>query len=802
MSVVWRKVWRDMLYRGNRARTLLTVLSTAVGVLAIGLVLGLSGVMRTRLAEAHRASIPAHVTLQGGPFDQADVDAVLREPGVAEAEGSIETPFRWRLEDEREWRNGSLVARAGYERQRINRADLLDGRWPVERELAVELQSSRYFDVAPGATILVEWGGRERRLPVTGVARAPDVLGPQIMGVTTFFATPETVAWLLGQEECFSQIDVRLASFSPAGANEAARRIERRLERLGRAVSGYGITDPDVHWMQETADTVFLILGVLGVLSLGLSAFLIVNTMNAVVAQQVRQIGVMKAIGATFGRVMRVYLAAALVYGGLALLVAIPLGAVGAHLLAGWMLDIFNVSSGAFRVVPTAVATQAAVGLAVPVLASLVPVIGGARVSIRRAITDYGIVSKPGAGCSHGWLDRVSLTDARVLGQVRYLPRPLMLSLRNTFRRKARVALTLITLVLGGVMFIVVMSVDASFNTSVEMAMRRFGHDVMIQLDRHHRSAWLAGVTHSVSGVTAVEVWDYRGATLSLASGEERGVQLWAMPSGSRMFSPDVVSGRGLLPGDGYALLLDNTVAVEEGIRVGDEVELTIAGRESAWRVVGLVLSISTLTDDCYAPFDTVTREVGAIDRGNQVFVRAERHDEESHQALTRALRDAYAARHVGISVMQSVSENREQNRNTFRAVTYLLLTMAVLAAVVGSIGLMGTMSINVVERGREIGVMRAIGGTSGAISGIFAGEGVFLGVLSWLIAVPFSVPGARIFSNLVGRALLNRPLYFSYSGAAVQLWLAIVVVLSTLASLWPALRATKVSVREALAYE
>ena len=235
---------------------------------------------------------------------------------------------------------------------------------------------------------------------------------------------------------------------------------------------------------------------------------------------------------------------------------------------------------------------------------------------------------------------------------------------------------------------------------------------------------------------------------------------------------------------------------------MGDEVELTIAGRESAWRVVGLVLSISTLTDDCYAPFDTVTREVGAVHRGNQLFIRAERHDEESHQALTRALRDAYAARHVGINVMQSVSENREQNRNTFRAVTYLLLTMAVLAAVVGSIGLMGTMSINVVERGREIGVMRAIGGTSVAISGIFAGEGVFLGVLSWLIAVPFSVPGARAFSNLVGRALLNRPLHFSYSGAAVQLWLAIVVVLSTLASLWPALRATKVSVREALAYE
>jgi len=92
MNVMWCKVWRDLAT--NKARTLLVVLSTAAGVLAIGLVLGLSGVMRTRLTEDHRASTPAHVTLQGGPFNRADVDAVLREPGIADVEGGIEIPLR------------------------------------------------------------------------------------------------------------------------------------------------------------------------------------------------------------------------------------------------------------------------------------------------------------------------------------------------------------------------------------------------------------------------------------------------------------------------------------------------------------------------------------------------------------------------------------------------------------------------------------------------------------------------------------------------------------------------------------
>jgi putative ABC transport system permease protein len=130
------------------------------------------------------------------------------------------------------------------------------------------------------------------------------------------------------------------------------------------------------------------------------------------------------------------------------------------------------------------------------------------------------------------------------------------------------------------------------------------------------------------------------------------------------------------------------------------------------------------------------------------------------------------------------------------------LLSMALLAAVVGGIGLASTMSINVVERRREIGVMRAVGASSSAIAGIFVAEGVFLGVLSWLVALPVSVPGSRVFSDVLGTAVISLPLAFTYSVDGVLLWLAIVVAISVLASLWPALRATRVSVREALAYE
>ncbi|MBN1810988.1 MAG: hypothetical protein JXA14_04050, partial [Anaerolineae bacterium] len=169
MGVTWRKVWRDLT--NNKARTILVVLSTAVGVFALGLVFGLYGVLRVRIGESYRASIPAHVTLWGGPFDRDAVAAVEREPGVVAAEGETSDSFRWKLPGEDEWRNGDLVARDAFDAQRINRLRLRDGRWPDApggRVLAVECLSSEFFDLPVGSTILVEFGERDRSVPVEG----------------------------------------------------------------------------------------------------------------------------------------------------------------------------------------------------------------------------------------------------------------------------------------------------------------------------------------------------------------------------------------------------------------------------------------------------------------------------------------------------------------------------------------------------------------------------------------------------------------------------------------------------------
>jgi putative ABC transport system permease protein len=114
----------------------------------------------------------------------------------------------------------------------------------------------------------------------------------------------------------------------------------------------------------------------------------------------------------------------------------------------------------------------------------------------------------------------------------------------------------------------------------------------------------------------------------------------------------------------------------------------------------------------------------------------------------------------------------------------------------------MGTMSINVIERTREIGVMRAVGASNMDIQSIVIVEGLVVGLISWLISIFLSFPITNILTFGVGMAVLTAPMPAVYDTMGFVSWLIFTVVLATLASALPARRASKLTVRDTLAYE
>jgi putative ABC transport system permease protein len=238
---------------------------------------------------------------------------------------------------------------------------------------------------------------------------------------------------------------------------------------------------------------------------------------------------------------------------------------------------------------------------------------------------------------------------------------------------------------------------------------------------------------------------------------------------------------------------------------LGDTVTLDLgkSGRDE-WQVIGfyqIIFGGGFATDDIYAPCEAVFDATKKYNQGDAIRVRTVQHSAEYTDAVRKQLGDLYSRRNMDVIFNQTKPDERQSADEQFAITTTMLLALAIIVAVVGGVGLMGSLSISVVERTREIGVMRAIGARSMTIIGMFVLEGVLQGLFSWAVAVPISLLVAGPLANALGQAMFDANLDYQYHNGAVFTWLIVIAVISVLASLLPARNATLISVRDSLAY-
>jgi putative ABC transport system permease protein len=238
------------------------------------------------------------------------------------------------------------------------------------------------------------------------------------------------------------------------------------------------------------------------------------------------------------------------------------------------------------------------------------------------------------------------------------------------------------------------------------------------------------------------------------------------------------------------------------GLGVGDTIDIDLPnGKTTCWTIVGLVMDITDNQETAYVQGDLLNRDLGILGRGYVAEIKAVDDSPAAQYSLVSDLRESMEAAGIEIGFARAATEDQEMAEAQFTVLTTVLMTVTVLMAVVGSIGLSGTLSINVIERRREIGVMRAVGASSADVARIFMGEGLLLGLISWAIAVPLGLIAGRPFVQAIG-SVIEFPSQYSVALKGLWIWLAIVVVLSLVASWLPARRATQISVSESLAYE
>lgn len=800
--MIWHKVWYD-LWR-HKARTLLAVLSIAAGIFAIGGIFGLVDQLLDAMDSAHRAVVPSHANIILRDFvTEEDVDGLKDIPGVVDIDPVNQISVRYRTSPDAAWTLGTLVERPRFDRQTYDVIALRAGSWPADGAIGVERLSGQYFDVAIGDQVEFEIGGEATAFPVSGLIRHPFVQPPLFGGQAHFFTDAAGLAQFGIPEGRFGQLLVRVEPYSLEQAQQVAGDIRDRLAGQGYGVAVTLYQDPNLHWGRQFVEGINLILMIMAVVSLFLSVMLVLTTLTALITQQTDQIGVIKAIGGQRGVIIQMYLAVALIYGLLALLIAVPLGALFAYGMARWYLELFNIDYTAFQVSGLAVAVQIGMAFAAPVVAALWPVLKGANISVREAIASYGLGGDFGFSRLDRWIDRIG---------ERFFSAPVAAALGNMFRHKERLTLTVLVLTVAGVMFIVIMSLISSVTLTLDNEMARRDYDLRIGFTRAQEAEELLAIAQQTEGVQDAQVWYSRNATI-LRAGERLqdsaglGAQLTGIPAGEARYTPIITAGRWLEPGDGQVVVISQETAEANNIAVGDTVTLDLGNLGDAqWEVVGayrVVYGGGFVTEAIYAPLDAVVETTGQSGLATQVLVQTTGQDLTRVTAVADALKAAYedAGMAVDFYTTSVKLEERQFAANQFDTVVWMLLGLAMLVATVGGIGLMGSLGIGVVERTREIGVMRAIGAQSRTIMGLFMLEGMLQGLISWVVAVPIAFAVGGPLARLLGQTMIDVDLDYAFNLPAVFIWLGTVLVIAALFSTGPARGATRISVRQSLAY-
>jgi putative ABC transport system permease protein len=795
ISPRWRKVLADL--KMSRSRTILVILSIAIGVFAVGATLTARDVIGRGIDRTFDDAIPASAVVMTESFDIEIVDSALALPEIAVAEGRAHLGVRLLNEDGTST-NLALNGIADFSDVRLDRIIPEDGAWPPGTgEVLLERLSASGAGLAIGDEVQVETpDGVSHTLTVGGLVYDPGEVDPFIgSGQLSGYITLDTLTQL-GQSAAFNRLHL-LAAEDPRDLRQgefiAGLVRDQVLEPQGITVQRIAVHDTPRYHTTDLGNALMMVLGLFGGLILLLGVFLVINTISALLAQQVRQIGMMKAIGGQRRQIAAIYIFLVMMYGLLAAVLAIPLAALGAWAFADFIGGMLNIIVEGPWFPPTVVAFQLALGLLVPLLAAMIPVLRGTRVSVREAITSYGLSDNQARG---GFVDRT-------VGRIRSISRPVRLAINNVFRRKGRLALTLITLTLGGAIFASVLTIQSSLDETFGEVIGYMNYDVMVDLQGAVPASVAVEQAEGLDGVTHAEGWLASNASRLREDGtQDSNIWLIAPPVTSYFVEPKLIEGRWLQPGEQGGLIVNlDFLADERDLHLGDLVSLKVEGHELNWPIVGVVSS-QMMGPVVYTGQEPLSAALEIPGQANRV-VMATNSDDASTQAQVAELAEDQL-RASGLPVVEVVTgtDLRAGTEGAFNILFVLLLIIGAMLVVVGAIGLMGAMSLNIIERTREIGVMRAIGASNGIIARLVIAEGLVVGLISWLIAALLAIPLSWALGYAIGTALLQMPLTFSFSALGLVLWLILVIVLSIFASLLPARTAWRLSVREVLAYE
>lgn len=805
LSASLRKSLADVTRR--KGRTLLVVLGIFIGVFGLTAIT----ITQDQLFAAFAFSVGSQATQSDLIVDVDRLDsrlmpALLAVPNVKRVQQETTLSTQWHVSRAPGHVDLTIISYPDLQHIPITPFELISGRYPGAGEIVMEYGDVAIQPFKIGDLVTVDTTQGTARLRVVGLARTPGV-NPATTDSARGYMREDALQSLPAFTDVatapplgplrLAHIAVKVTSITQV--NATAHALGTLLQAHRVTVLGVSFPEPITAQLRQL-DGIFTLVRILALLAVVMSGILLLNTVTTLIAEQTAIIGTMKAIGGTRGTILRGYLYSVGLYSLLATIPGLGLGILAGAGLASSLARAIPLALGPLTVAPGLIALSLALGFGVPLCASLWPLWNGTRITVRTALAAYGI--NKGGG---------STSLARLGQHLTWVSQTTWLGLRSLFRKRASAALTLLMLSVAGTSFLVVQTTASSVNETIGLTWTNIHADVEVYADEPYSQA--RSQLGTLPNVRLMERFGIAGAQTPWGK-----LGLWGFEPGTQLYHYQLTSGRWLREGDTNVVLLSDAVARETGLHAGSSLAVTSLGgsRTLTWTVIGTLKEpVDSLGQigTAVVPVTTLYQFEGtpaatASDFANKLLIQARDRTPTGVSQLadqidaigTNLVLGGSVGRGAGLGPVFLVQDEALRHQREFYILYALLYAVALLTGAAGILGLASTLMASVVERQREIGLVRAMGASSWRVAQVFWVEGLALGSIAWCLGAVLGVPLAYAFVQFFSRLVI--PVDVVVDPLAFLVMLASLLLIVTLASVVPARRASHLRIADLLRYE
>lgn len=789
MKIQLRKALQDLL--SSPKRTLTVVFALLLGIWGVGTVVISYTILTRDLQSNYLQTLPAQAVFRSDEFGKLNPQQIQNLPGVETAEFRDFSLHRIEVKPN-VWIPLWLYNVEDFDKIKLAKVFYQSGaRKPTSGTIWIERDGRNvsYLDTDSIANVRI--GNQLVRVPISGICFDPGQ-APATQDAFIYAYTDAKTYQQLTRKSIHNRLLVRFKDVSSTEeVQQKALNLQSYFQKQRMPIRSLDIPKFNEHPHQWQLNTLLFLIGTIGLLAFLMGAVLVSQLMRSILISQIRQIGIMKAIGASRGQVFRIYLCMLLFIGAVAGIAALPLAS-----LSGRAFSAFVASKLNFNILTTFVpwpvyASLVAASLLLPVLLSLATLWKGTQTSVREALTDYGIssqVSFSGTGFLSRW----------------HLPDSLVLAIRNTLRNKRRLVVTILTMALGVAIFDTGFNVRQSLWNLLQAQKEELNYDIQVVLNKAVSQEEALAPFKNLPNIQATELWvGGRGEIQSKLIATDKGAGIVALPQQTHRLRLKMIEGRWLQKNPDIEIVINQQAwALYNHPKIGDKVVLNIGNATIEARLVGIAQQFDKAkVYMAIQQYDAVANPDHTV---NTLVIVAKNKAFPEVMTLKQEIEKSLASSDLDVAYVMSQAERVFIIYAHLNIILYTIVILSLLVLVVSAVGMASATGINIWERTREIGIMRAIGATPSQIYRLFVLEGLLVSVVSIVLGLILAYPLSRVAAVFFGDLMLgkNSVLEYAFSPMGFGITLVTTLVFGWLASRIPARSAIRISTREALAYE